>query len=130
MALRAIWQLMDRDETHKILYGPKRSWGSYAILWVTDRYINCHLTWSAMNYLLYYTQYLQICQTTCFCYCISKTKKRIRTKSGRKHYIYRARSILYIYCMLMKEIWKCIHPRVSYSLRATPEGNMILVGEY
>jgi hypothetical protein len=27
-----------------------------------------------MNYLLYYTQYMQICQTTCFCYCISKTK--------------------------------------------------------
>jgi hypothetical protein len=29
---------------------------------------------SAMTYLLYYTQYMQICQTTCFCYCISKTK--------------------------------------------------------
>ena len=28
----------------------------------------------AMNYLLYYTQNMQICQTTCFCYCISKTK--------------------------------------------------------
>jgi hypothetical protein len=28
---------------------------------------------SAMNYLLYYTQYLQICQT-CFCYFIFKTK--------------------------------------------------------
>jgi hypothetical protein len=25
---------------------------------------------------------------------------------------------------------KFIQPRVSYSLRATPEGNMILVGEY
>ena len=37
---------------------------------------------------------------------------------------------LYIYCMLVKEIWKFIHPRVSYSLRATPKGNMILVGEY
>jgi hypothetical protein len=37
---------------------------------------------------------------------------------------------LYIYCMLVREIWKCIHPKVSYSLRATPEGNMILVGEY
>jgi hypothetical protein len=23
MALRAIWQFMDRDVTHKILYGPK-----------------------------------------------------------------------------------------------------------
>ena len=39
-------------------------------------------------------------------------------------------AIVYIYCMLMREIWKCIHPRVSYSLRATPEGNMIFVGEY
>ena len=38
--------------------------------------------------------------------------------------------ILYIYCMLVREIWKIIHPRVSYSLRATPEGNMILVGGY
>jgi hypothetical protein len=42
MALRAIWQFMDRDVTHKILYEPKRSWGSYTILWVTDRSINCH----------------------------------------------------------------------------------------
>jgi hypothetical protein len=33
-----------------------------------------HLARSAMNYLLYNTQYMQICQTTCFCYCISKTK--------------------------------------------------------
>jgi len=57
--------------THKLLYGPKRSWGPYTILWVTDRSINCHLARSAMNYLLYYTQYMQICQTTCFCYCIS-----------------------------------------------------------
>jgi hypothetical protein len=78
MALRAIWQFMDRDVTHKILYEPKRSWGSYTILWVTDRSINCHLARSAMNYLLYYTQYMQICQTTCFCYCISKTKNEFR----------------------------------------------------
>ena len=34
-----------------------------------------HLARSAMNYLLYYTQYMQICQMTCFCYCISKTQK-------------------------------------------------------
>jgi len=25
MALRVIWLIMDRDVTHKILYGPKRS---------------------------------------------------------------------------------------------------------
>ena len=49
MALRAIWKFMDRS-------------------------INCHLAQSTMNYLLYYTQYMQICQMTCFCYCISKTK--------------------------------------------------------
>jgi hypothetical protein len=69
---------MDWDVTHKILYGPKRSWGPYTILWVIDRSINCHLAQSAMNYLLYYTQYMQICQTTCFCYCISKTKNEFR----------------------------------------------------
>jgi hypothetical protein len=33
--------------------------------------------------------------------------------------------ILYIYCMLVREIWKFIHPRVSYSLRAMPKGKMI-----
>ena len=54
MVPRAIWQFMDRDVTHKI-YGPKRSWGPYSILWVTDRSINCHLARSAVNYLLYYT---------------------------------------------------------------------------
>jgi hypothetical protein len=62
------------DRSHKLLYGPKRSWGPYTILWVTDRSINCHLARSAENYLLYYTPYLQICKMTCFCYCISKTK--------------------------------------------------------
>ena len=30
--------------------------------------------------------------------------------------------ILYIYCMLVREIWKFIHSRVSYSRRASPEG--------
>ena len=65
---------MDRDVTHKILYGPQLRFGPYTILWVTDRSINCHLARSAMNYLLYNTQYLQICKMTCFCYCISKTK--------------------------------------------------------
>jgi len=48
-------------------------------------------TWG--RYLFIFTQYMQIYQTTCFCYCISKTKKRGRTKSGRKNYIDRARSI-------------------------------------
>ena len=66
MALRAIWQLMDWDVTNRIVYGPKRSRGQSTIVWVTHRYINCHLSRSAMNYLLYYTQCLQNCQTTFF----------------------------------------------------------------
>ena len=54
MALRVIWQYMDRSVTKKILYGPQK---------VTDRSIYCHklrsiycyMTLSAMNYLLYIT---------------------------------------------------------------------------
>ena len=42
-----------RELTHKIVYGLKRIWGPYTILWVTDRSINWHLARSAMNYLLY-----------------------------------------------------------------------------
>jgi hypothetical protein len=34
-----------------------------------------------------------------------------------------------LYCMLVREEWKFIHWRVSYFPRATPEGNIILVGE-
>jgi hypothetical protein len=52
----------------------EESRGPYTILWVPDRSINRHLARSAINYLLYYTQYMQICQTTCFYYCTSKTK--------------------------------------------------------
>jgi len=47
MALRVIWQYMDRSVTKKILYGPK--------LLVTDRSIYCHMTRSDISYLLYYT---------------------------------------------------------------------------
>jgi hypothetical protein len=32
--------------------------------------------------------------------------------------------------MQVREIWKCIHPRISYSPRALLSGNMILLGEY
>jgi hypothetical protein len=32
--------------------------------------------------------------------------------------------------MRVQEIWKFIHPRVSYSPRALPSVNMILLGEY
>jgi hypothetical protein len=44
------------------------------IVWEMLHGTKGHLARSAMNYLLYNTQYMQICQTTCFCYCISKTK--------------------------------------------------------
>ena len=74
MALRVIWQYMDRSFTTKILYGPQLSiwtgpspkkyymdisWGPYNIFLVTDRSIYCHMTRSDMNYLLYYTFYLK-----------------------------------------------------------------------
>ena len=60
MALRFIWQFMNRGvthkivygpqlrfgpyTTHKIVYGPQLRFGPYTILWVTDRSINCHLS--------------------------------------------------------------------------------------
>ena len=55
------------------------------ILWLTDRSINYHLARSVMNYLLYYTQCMQIYQTTCFCYCISNTKKATLTKTNKEN---------------------------------------------
>jgi hypothetical protein len=55
------------------------------ILWLTDRSINYHLARSIMNYLLYYTQCMQIYQTTCFCYCISNTKKATLTKTNKEN---------------------------------------------
>jgi hypothetical protein len=84
MALRAIWQFMEQDVTHKIVYGPQLRFGPYNILWVINRSINCNLARSVMNYLLYYIISLWhplIILNTCksviryvFCYCISKTK--------------------------------------------------------
>jgi hypothetical protein len=35
-----------------------------------------------------------------------------------------------IYSMRVQEMWKFVHPRLSYSPRAFPSGNMILLGEY
>jgi len=58
MALGAKWQFMDQSVTHKILYVPQLRFGSYNILWVTSRSINCHLTLSTMNYLLNVYMYL------------------------------------------------------------------------
>ena len=43
---------MDRSVTREIVYGPQLRFGPYNILWVTSRSINCHITLSAMNYLL------------------------------------------------------------------------------
>jgi hypothetical protein len=47
-----IWQYMDRSVTKKY-YMDLRSFGPYNIFLVTDRSIYCHMTLSAMNYLLY-----------------------------------------------------------------------------
>jgi hypothetical protein len=88
-----IWQYMDRDVTHKIWYGTKRSWCPYTILWVTDWSISCHLARSAMNYLLYYTQDMQICQTTCFSYCIPKTKNEFGQNLEENIYRYKYTNI-------------------------------------
>jgi hypothetical protein len=55
---------------YQIVHGTK----GHMAVYVTYLSINCHLARSAMNYLLYYTQYMQICQTKCFYYYISKTK--------------------------------------------------------
>ena len=60
MALRAKWQIMDRYVTHKIVYGPRLRFGPYNILWMTSQSINCHMTLSAMNYLLNILQYWSI----------------------------------------------------------------------
>jgi hypothetical protein len=51
MSFRVIWQYMDRSVTKKILYGPHAE--AYNICLVTDRSIYCHMTLSAMNYLLF-----------------------------------------------------------------------------
>ena len=116
MRLRAIWQFMDREVTHKIFYGPSRSWGPYSILWVTDRSINYHSARSAINYLVYYTQYMQICQTTFFCYCISKTKKPLGSKCGIKHHIDLARSIYYNIDRLRQQRQLGKNKNVKYSI--------------
>jgi hypothetical protein len=52
MELRAKWPFMDWDVTHKLVYGPQLRFGPYNILWVTSQSISCHMTLSAMNYLL------------------------------------------------------------------------------
>ena len=57
MALRAKWQFMDPSVTHKIVYGPQLPFGPYNILWMTSRSMNCHMTLSAMNYLINYKKY-------------------------------------------------------------------------
>ena len=79
---------MDRDVTHIILYGPvhKLQFGP-----------KCHELFAILyNFPMTspdYTQYLQICHTICFLLLYIQDQKRVRTKSGRKHYIDRARSI-------------------------------------
>jgi hypothetical protein len=58
--------------------------------------MNLKYVWSEVPLTICYI-ILNTCKSVrrhVFCYCISKTKKRIRTKSGRKHYTYRARSAM------------------------------------
>jgi hypothetical protein len=62
---------------------------------------------------------MQICQTTCFCYCISKTKNELgQNPKENIILIGPGQYYTFIACWGGKyEIWKCIHPRVSYSPR-------------
>jgi hypothetical protein len=56
---------MDRSVTKKIFFWWRTSWGTYNIFLVTDRSIYCHMTLSAMNYLLYSSSNFQgYCDTT------------------------------------------------------------------
>ena len=58
MALRVIWQYMDRSSPKKY-YMDQSFRGPYNIFLVTDQSIYWHMTRSDMNYLLYYTCYLK-----------------------------------------------------------------------
>ena len=95
----SIQQMVHGTKGHMVVYGP----GCHPqnIIWteaklrsiyyfVGDWSINCHMALSAMNYLLLYTQYSD---DMFFVIVYLRQKKRVRTKSGRKHYIDRARSI-------------------------------------
>ena len=53
--LRSIYYFVGDRPVHKLPFGSK-----------------CH------ELFVIFTQYMQICQTTCFCYCISKTKNEFR----------------------------------------------------
>jgi hypothetical protein len=69
--LRSIYYFVGDRPVHKLQFGPK-----------------CH---ELFVYII-----LNTCKSVSrhvFCYCIFKTKKRVRTTSGRKHYIDRARSM-------------------------------------
>jgi hypothetical protein len=68
MALRVIWQYIDRSVTKKNIIWTEASevhiicfwWRDpYNMFLVSDRSIYCHMTRSDMNYLLYYTFYLK-----------------------------------------------------------------------
>jgi hypothetical protein len=68
--LRSIYYFAGDRPVHKLPFGPK-----------------CHEL-----FVILYSIHANLSDDM-FCYFISKTKKRVRTKSGRKHYIDRARSI-------------------------------------
>jgi len=74
---------MDRDVTHKIWYGPKRSWGPYIILWVTD-------TYKSVRRHVFVIVYLR--------------QKTSTDKIRKKTLYWWARSILYTYLLAMRTI--------------------------
>ena len=43
MALRAMWQSMDRDVTHKIVYGPRRQTGPLTAIWTEVPSTICYI---------------------------------------------------------------------------------------
>ena len=59
--------------------------------------------------------------TVHFCYCIFKTNKRVRTQSGRKHYIYRTRSIFNKQFMALRAIWQFMDRDVTHKILYGPK---------
>jgi hypothetical protein len=82
------------------------------------RSINCYLAWSAMNYLLYHTQYLQICQTTCF-FVIIYLRPKISSDKIWKKTLYwpgpvNIKRLLHVFIF---HIGPGISPRLPYQAR-------------
>ena len=82
------------------------------------RSINCYLAWSAMNYLLYHTQYLQICKTTCFFVIIYLRPKMSSDKIWKKTLYWpgpvNIKRLLHVFIF---HIGPGISPRLPYQAR-------------